>query len=285
MRKIILGIFTLAVPLILTACAGNQTLEQTKFSIVVTSPEIVPILDELEVDDVVGIIEMAELPARYQEVATIGSAEEVDITAIMEMEPSIILSSNHYEEAQSPLFIERSIDSAFANLSTTTEMMQSIRDIGPLIDREEQANKVVDEFQDFIKELRNEVAGQEISTVLILVGDADGYKVANETSYIGNLVKLSGGLNVFGDEHEDEYLAISEEEIKEANPDIILRLPSSDDEAIHEMFANEFSNNEMWASLDAIENEKVHDLSYRVFGDAPRLDYQEPINQLKDLLN
>jgi len=282
MRKSIVGIFTLIFLLVMTGCTQNQVKEQEGARIVVICPEVVQILDRLEIEGIVGIVETDNLPARYQDVTQVGTAETLDVTAIENMNPTLVLGSTGCEERQVPLFVEQGIDSAFINLSNVTEMIQSIRELGPLIDQEEQTNALVDEFQDFIRTYRTEVAEKEIATVLILVGDADGYKVANETSDIGNLLKLAGGLNVFGNEYGEAYIEVGEEEVQEANPDIILRLPSSLAEGISEMFAKEFTSNEMWSNLDAVTNERVYDLEYQEFG---VFEYQEVIAQLRDILH
>jgi ABC-type Fe3+-hydroxamate transport system, periplasmic component len=284
MKKVILNIFTVLFLLSLTGCAANQAAESDAPKIIVTCPEIIPILDRLGVDGVVGIVETNELPDRFKAVAQIGSAKDLDLAAIEDLKPTLILGSNRHEEQQAPLFIERDIDSAFINLATTTEMMQSIRDLGPLIDQEEQSDKWVAEFQEFIQTYRNEVLDNERPSVLILVGDQDGYHVANETSPMGNLLKLAGGLNVLGSEYGDIYVAASEEAIKEANPDIILRVPISMDDSIAVMFEQEFSHNEMWHNLDAVTNESVYDLPYQVFGTSLQLDYQVAIVQLRGIL-
>ena len=284
MRKSICSIFMLVFLLFVTGCTEQATKEQAEAGIVVICPEIVQILDRLEVDAVIGIVDMEDLPARYKEVAIIGTPETLDIAAIEELKPSLVLGGSEHEETQAPLFVERRMDSAFINLSNTTEMMQSIRELGPLIEREEEANELVNEFQGTMQALRNEVLDKEIATVLILVGNEDGYRVANETSYIGNLLKLAGGLNVFGSEHGEAYIEVSEEEMGQANPDIIIRLASSSAEGIQEMFDEEFATNEMWGSLEAVVNEEVYDLTYQVFGSTPQLDYQESIHQLKDIL-
>lgn len=166
-------------------------------------------------------------------------------------------------------------------MSTITGMMQSIKELGLLLEKEHQANQLVDTFTEFIKSYHQEVIEKEGPTVLILVGTQDGYQVSSENSYIGNLVKLSGGMNVFGDAYSDELLLVTEEEIAQSDPMIILRIPGSfTDEGI---FEKEFSTNGMWKNLDAVANGSVYDLEYETIGTITNLEYQDTMHVLKHI--
>ena len=59
--------------------------------------------------------------------------------------------------------------------------------------------------------------------MLILMGLPGSYVVATESSYVGSLVKLAGGVNVYGDGDGQDFLNINPEDMVEKAPDIILR--------------------------------------------------------------
>lgn len=59
--------------------------------------------------------------------------------------------------------------------------------------------------------------------MLILMGLPGSYVVATESSYVGSLVKLAGGVNVYGDGNGQDFLNINPEDMVEKAPDIILR--------------------------------------------------------------
>src|SRR5690625_2359613 len=101
-------------------------------------------------------------------------------------------------------------------------MHQSILDIGERYDREEQAAEIVQEFEDKVSEIEEVVKDKDSPTVLILLGVPGSYLVGTEKSYIGDLVKRSGGQNVVTGEDVD-YLSSNTEYLYESNPDIILR--------------------------------------------------------------
>lgn len=267
-----------------SACSASGSDEPR---IVVTSLEVANILDALAVDDVVGVssTDAKQLPKRYQDVEQIGKTDDVDISAIEALKPTLVLGSLTNEAILAPLLVEKKIDSAFLNVSSVTGMMQSIKDLGPLLDKEKEANALVDEFKTFMKQYRETVADMERPRVLILVGSEDGYQVASEHSYVGNLVKLAGGVNVFGDEQSEALLSVSDADIQNANPTIILRMPDATSKAkdVTTMFDKAFKENEMWTNMEAIKNDKVVDLEYKIFGLTANLQYQEAMNFLKDI--
>ena len=74
-----------------------------------------------------------------------------------------------------------------------------------------------------MEEYRSASEGRESPRVLVLMGLPGSYIVATESSYVGSLVKLAGGMNIYGDGDGQEFLVANTEDMKEKDPDIILR--------------------------------------------------------------
>lgn len=55
------------------------------------------------------------------------------------------------------------------------------------------------------------------------MGLPGSYIVATDNSYVGSLVKLAGGTNVYGDGGGEEFLTANTEDMQTKDPDIILR--------------------------------------------------------------
>lgn len=83
------------------------------------------------------------------------------------------------------------------------------------------------------------------------------YVVATESSYVGDLVKLAGGTNIYGDGDGKDFVNVSVEDMLKQNPDLILRTSHAMPEQVKEYFQQEFSNNETWQQFDAVKNNKV----------------------------
>ena len=76
-------------------------------------------------------------------------------------------------------------------------MYRSIQELGEIFGREEQAQAMVDEFTAFYEEYQDQNEGKEAPRVLILMGLPGSYIIATENSYVGSLVELAGGENVY----------------------------------------------------------------------------------------
>ena len=84
------------------------------------------------------------------------------------------------------------VSSSFLNLKSVAGMFKSIEELGSLLGKEKKANKLVDEFVNYMVEFRAKYQNTASPRVLILMGLPGGsYLVATESSYVGDLVKIS----------------------------------------------------------------------------------------------
>ncbi|HLT56947.1 MAG TPA: ABC transporter substrate-binding protein, partial [Bacillota bacterium] len=114
-------------------------------------------------------------------------------------------------------------------------MNESILVLGEKYDRMEQAEKIVNNFEDKMAEIEEKVKDKEPPTVLILFGVPVSYLVATEDSYVGDLVRRAGGVNAVPDKGV-EYIASNTENLRQSNPDIILKMAHGMPEEVVEMF-------------------------------------------------
>src|SRR5699024_11672845 len=89
-------------------------------------------------------------------------------------------------------------------------------------DRVEQAENLVAQFEDKMKELEAEAEGREEPKVLILMGIPGSYIVGTEHSYIGDLVKRLGG-EIAVEGHDEDFISANTEYLQQTDADIILR--------------------------------------------------------------
>ena len=119
---------------------------------------------------------------------------------------------------------------------------------------------------------------------LDLVGLPGSYIIATESSYVGSLVMLAGGENVYGDGDGKEFLNVNTEDMKLKEPDVILRCAHALPEDVVEMFNEEFRTNDIWKHFDAVANGRVYDLSYEYFGMSANFSYPQALEELQPLL-
>jgi iron complex transport system substrate-binding protein len=126
-------------------------------------------------------------------------------------------------------------------------------------------------------------AGAEAPRVLVLMGLPGSYIVATENSYVGSLVSMAGGVNVYEGETE-EFIAANTEDMATRDPDVILRAAHALPDQVVEMFAEEFETNDIWKHFRAVQGGAVHDLPYELFGMSAKFNYPEALDELRVFL-
>ena len=253
--------------------------------IVATSPAAVDICDRLELD-LVGVCSstLSTIPERYQNVTTVGTAMSPDLEILKSLNPDYVLSPNSLQSDLQPKYASIGVNSLFLNLRSVEGMYASIEGLGEKFGREEQAQALVEEYEQFMEEYRSQNEGKESPTVLVLMGLPGSYIVATESSYVGNLVKLAGGINVYGDGDGQEFLTANTEDMKTKEPDIILRAAHALPDDVVEMFKEEFETNDIWKHFEAVQEGRVYDLPYELFGMSAKFNYPDALEVLQPLL-
>jgi heme ABC transporter, heme-binding protein isdE len=282
-----IAVFTASFPL--TACVDqhpDSTEGQSQADsvrLVATSPAAAQICDKLELD-LVGVCRTSgTLPERYKDVTQVGTAMSPDMEILKSLSPDYVLSPNSLQSDLQPKYASIQVKSLFLNLKSVSGMYASIADLGEKFNRQQQAQAMVDEFNTFMQEYKNKNAGKEAPKVLILMGLPGSYIVATENSYVGSLVEMAGGQNVYAGTDE-EFLSANTEDIKTKEPDVILRASHAMPEQVQQMFADEFEKNDIWKHFTAVQNGRVYDLDSSLFGMSANFSYQQALEALQPML-
>lgn len=284
MKRIIISFILLI--LVLTGCVSqNQTSINNSTQdnrIIATSLATAQILDALNLD-LVGVASTSgDLPERYQDVTSVGTAMNPDLEIIKSLNPTDVIGPSTLESSLKQSYEQIGVNSTFIDLKNLYNMHEDITQLGEKYDRQSEAQALVENFNNFLLEIEELKSQNSQPKVLVLMGLPGSYVVATENSYIGHLVSLAGGINPFTSDTED-FLNISPEAMLEEQPDIILRASHALPEQVLEMFAEEFETNPIWQYFDAVKNGKVYDLDYSLFGMSANLDYPEALEVLKNI--
>nr|WP_235899506.1 heme ABC transporter substrate-binding protein IsdE [Suipraeoptans intestinalis] len=206
-----------------------------------------------------------------------------DMETVASLDPDWILSPISLQGDLQPKYEAIDTDWAFLNLRSVPGMYRSIQELGEIFDRKEQAQKLVDEFAKFYKEYKEKNRGKDRPKVMILMGLPGSYIIATPNSYVGSLVELAGGENVYSDE-EQEFLTVNTEDMKTKEPDIILRAAHALPDQVVEMFQKDFAENDIWQHFEAVKNGRVYDLTYEYFGMSATFRYPQALEELQPIL-
>lgn len=286
-------ILVIAIMVCVSGCASMGVKEEddsseTNPAIASTSVAICEILDDLDYDNVVGVPETTsdKMPERYKDVETIGAPMTPDYEIIKDISPDLVLSPKTLESSLSADYATAGINSAFLDLSSVEGMYDAITSLGDLLGRKEQAKKLVDDYNDYMDSYS--VSNEDAKSILLLMSFPDGfYLVATENSYVGNLVKLAGGKNVYGtDTNGDEngFVTINPEDMVQKDPDLILVFAHYNEDSAFEYMKEEFKTNSAWQYYDAVKNEDIYYLPSEYFGMSATLEWTDALDYLKPIL-
>ncbi len=279
----------LSCALVLTGCVDQHPERAAREDgtyeprIVATSPAVAEICDKLDLD-LVGVPTTSRgLPERYADLDKVGTAMAPDLEILKSLRPDYVLSPNSLQSDLQPKYASAMMASVFLNLRSVQGMYDSISYLGEKFGREEQAQALVSEYTQFIEEYRARNEGKEAPTVLILMGVPGSYVVATPNSYVGSLVELAGGQNVYADS-EEEFINVNTEDMQARDPDIILRTSHALPTQVMAMFANEFATNDIWKHFRAVQEGQVYDLPSDKFGMSAEFNYPEALEALQPIL-
>ena len=139
--------------------------------IIATSPATADICDKLELD-LVGVCSstVSTIPERYKDLTTVGTAMSPDMEIVASLKPDWILSPVSLKSDLQPKYEAIDTDWAFLNLRSVPGMYRSIQELGEIFDRQELAQKLVDEFTEFYNEYKQKNEGKDHPKVMILMG-------------------------------------------------------------------------------------------------------------------
>lgn len=290
LKKLKNSILALMVVSICVGCVDQSgKSNHDMITIAATSVSVTEILDKLDVpsEQVVGIptTENYTIPERYQGATELSTAMSPDMEILSTLKPTLVLSPNSLEGDLASKYEKIGVSSSFLNLKSVAGMFKSIEELGKLLDKEKEANVLIDEFVDYMIEFREKYQNSTSPKVLILMGLPGGsYLVATESSYVGYLVRLAGGTNVYGDGEGSDFVNVNAEDMLQKNPDIILRTSHAMSEEVMKNFETEFSENDIWSKFTAVQNNKVFNLDNNYFGMSANFNYQKGLEKLEGIL-
>lgn len=263
---------------------GSANTDAEELRLVATSPAVAQICNKLDLD-LVGVCQTSgTLPERYQDITTVGMSMNPDLEILKSLNPDYVLSPGSLQSDLQPKYASIGVASLFLNLKSVEGMYASIQGLGEKFDRQEEAAAMLAEFDAFMEQYQEKKEGKESPSVLVLMGLPGSYIVATESSYVGNLVKLAGGVNVYGDGDGEEFLTANTEDMKAKEPDIILRAAHALPDQVKEMFAEEFETNDIWKHFKAVQEGKVYDLDSSLFNMSASFSYSEALEALMPML-
>ena len=288
MKKILCLISILMVTFSVIGCSSSKvdsskeqaTSKDEKQVVVATSVAITEILDRLGVE-VSGVPQTSyELPESAKGATEVGSPMNPDMEIIKSLNPTDVICVDTLGSDFEKQFEENNINADFYNLSNVDGLKETIAALGEKFNKQDKANEILDE----IKEVEDKVNSNKKSDdkILVLFGAPGSVMVATDKSYIGNLVELAGGNNIFSNA-TSSFTQINLEEIIKLNPDKILVITHAVPEDAKKSVEEELSK-DLWKNVNAVKNNDITYLENGYFGMSANLQIVEAVEKLGDIL-
>lgn len=288
LKKYITSIVMMTLSLALTVgCSSSENndiqtseVKQGEEVVVATSVAVTEILDKLGVK-VSGVPTTSyELPESVKNATEVGSPMNPDMEIIKSLNPTDVICVDTLGSDFEKQFEENNINADFYNLSNVDGLKETIAALGEKFNKQDKTNKILDE----IKEVENKVNSNKKSDdkILVLFGAPGSVMVATDKSYIGNLVELAGGNNIFSNA-TSSFTQINLEEIIKLNPDKILVMTHAVPEAAKKSVEEELSK-DLWKNVNAVKNNDITYLENGYFGMSANLQIVEAVEKLGDIL-
>ena len=246
-------------PITLTDGLGREvTLSAKPQRIVSLAPSNTEILFAVGAgDQVVGVTKFDNYPPEAQTREQIGgfSAKTISVEKIVALKPDLVLSVG---KIQQPVIdaLEKTEIPVFALAPKTFEdVYANILAVGQLTGNEAQAAQLVAQMKERVAAVQAKIADvpqDQRPTVFWETWD-EPLMTAGPSTFIGQMITLAGGKNIFSDV-QDQYPQVSAEEVVSRNPAVILG-PDSHGKA---MTPEKIKARPGWSNIQAVKDGRIY---------------------------
>lgn len=260
-----------------TAEASPQAEEQR---VVALSVAIVEILDALDVPMVGVPTSSYALPDSVKDATAVGNPMSPDLEVIKSLDPTMVFSVIALEPTLKGEFDAVNIPASFVNLSSFDGLAESIHTIGEATGKTRQAQALVQEMEQRVDAVSSAAEGKDAPTVMLIFGASGSFQIGTENSYVGDLIRRAGGINIITDVAAS-FIPVDMEYLANANPDYILLMTHANPEESKAAFEKEFSENAAWNNFSAVQNDNVIVLETAYFGMSANLLAPDALEKLE----
>jgi len=212
--------------------------------LVVTSPEIADVLVSLGAQDlVVGATSECNLP----DVKIVGTFGNVNFDKLVRLRPTAVLATGLEQEFLVSKLHKLNIPVYRFYAKSVEQMLENVLSVGEICGKQKKAQVLVKSFQDSLRELQRQPASGlrvyvEISSKPLMSAAA--------SSFVGDLIQIAGGQNIFAGLERD-YARIRPEELVKADPQVILCCVPSVSKA-------DIANRLGWQDIAAVRKGRIY---------------------------
>jgi iron complex transport system substrate-binding protein len=229
-------------------------------------------------DQVVGVTKFCNYPPEAQTRQKVGgfSANTISIETIIALKPDLVFSASEIHRPVIEALEQAGIPVFSSNPKDFESVYAAIAAVGRLTGHSAKAAGVVADMKARVTAVTNKtktLPQDQRPTVFYEVWD-EPLMTAGPTTFIGTLIELAGGVNIFADVSE-EYPQVSSEEVVRRDPAVILG-PDSHGE---KLTLEQIQTRPGWGGIQAVREGRI----YLVNGDIVSRSGPRLVDALEDI--
>ena len=249
---------------------NDEKLELSYFpkKIVTDSAIISRFLAALDIELVGVPSSTTKIPEKYNEVQRIGRSGMPDLEIVKSLKTDLVVSTLYSKLALKPKYDNLNIPSFYLKVDTYDESMEVIEILGKAFHKEEKANAILKDIKHREEILHEKLKDKEPKKIAIIYGNGESFFMTGKNHFLQGLMDKIDCENIVTSIDNSALLKksvpFSMEQLIKANPDVILRLPTSQTKN-GESFEEIFNANPIWKLTKAYKNKKILDIDPTLF--------------------
>lgn len=201
---------------------SNTPLPNRPERIVSMAPSLTEILFALGLDDkIVGVTIFSDYPPAALEKPKVGSFWQPNIEAVVAARPDLVVTLQIEQQKSLADRLRRiGYNSLIVDIEKVNDLYEAAETIGEATDSRRQADELVGNLKNKLRELASMVGTEERIKVLWVV-QREPLRVAGRDTFINEMIELAGGENAIG-ETLHKYPPIGAEQVIACRPDVII---------------------------------------------------------------
>ena len=172
-------------------------------------------------DEVVGVTMYCDYPPEAQDKEKVGDYYGPDIEQIIALQPDLILATDFHRFDLIPALEQQGVAVFAVAPQTLDDVLESIREIGQIADQEAEALELVNGMTSKIEEIEEQTKDLEEKPRVFYMTWHDPMWTVGRTTWIDDLINISGGVNIFSQYFESGAM-VEIEWVILLNPEIII---------------------------------------------------------------
>lgn len=249
---------------------NNEKLELSYFpkKIVTDSAIISRFLAALDIELVGVPSSTTKIPEKYNGVQRIGRSGMPDLEIVKSLKTDLVVSTLYSKPALKPKYDNLNIPSFYLKVDTYDESMEVIEILGKAFHKEEKAKAILKNIKNREEILHEKLKDKEPKKIAIIYGNGESFFMTGKNHFLQGLIDKIDCENIVTSIDNSALLKksvpFSMEQLIKANPDVILRLPTSQTKN-GESFEEIFNANPIWKLTKAYKNKKILDIDPTLF--------------------